>query len=116
MRYFSRLPEDMTIAALLGYFFSLRPQEIIAVKPSDFLAGNLDRKRSGMDGLVATKPGLEKGLSRGLTYPMKEPTVRRWRGQPLTQTSVISVFSCRDPAVEIERLSLLDIKTHEDCK
>ena len=33
------LREDIKLIALLGYFFSLRPQEILAAKPENFMAG-----------------------------------------------------------------------------
>lgn len=33
--------EDLRLLALLGYFFSLRPQEIVALRPCDFRAGSV---------------------------------------------------------------------------
>ena len=37
--------EDIRLLLLLAYFFSLRPQEILALKPSDFMAGDYAAKQ-----------------------------------------------------------------------
>jgi integrase len=57
-----KLPPEMALAVLLGYFTSLRPQEVYGVEKSDFITG--DRaKKDAKTYQRFTKVGLGSGLS-----------------------------------------------------
>src|SRR5690606_7043674 len=87
-----QLDTPMALAVLLGYFMSLRPQEVYALAKEDFMTGE-QAKSSAKTYQRFAKIGLGSGLSANV----QRARTRHGLDQPLKTEASYGVVNCWSP-------------------